>query len=91
MSIEFKFDKQALERAMKDAANQGLTNLGAELQQVIDYVGGSAEGKSVEAVREELRTATRAHDFNLPEEHLTAYAEQLSRGGRVVVQTEPLT
>jgi hypothetical protein len=80
-----------LKRAMVDAANTGLQERGAELQQLLDRVAANAAGRPVDEVATDLRSQWQRQGWD-PLDDTTAneYAQALAAGNRVVVNVEEI-
>jgi hypothetical protein len=80
-----------LKRAMVDAANTGLQERGVELQQLLDWVAANATGSPVDEIAADLRSQWQQQGWDpLDDETVTAYAEALAGGQRVVVRVEEI-
>jgi hypothetical protein len=85
---KFELNKQALAKV----ANQAVAVRAQQMQTLLDAVAQSAHGKDVSEVKATLG-ARWLQQFEKPltDPHLSAWAEQLAAGGRVVVKTEAAT
>lgn len=85
---KFELNKQALAKV----ANQAIAVRAQQMQALLDAVGQSEQGKDVSEVKAMLGARwLRQFEKPLTDPHLSAWAEQLAAGGRVVVQTEAVT
>lgn len=83
MTFEFNED------AIRDLANQALTIRAQEMQALLDEVRTTAQGQEVDDVKVVLATRWReTFDRDLTDPHLSAWAEQLAKGGQVIVKPE---
>jgi hypothetical protein len=83
MTFEFNED------AIRDLANRAVTIRAQEMQALLDEVRTTGQGKDVDDVKVSLATRWReAFDRDLTDPHLTAWAEQLAKGGQVIVKPE---
>jgi hypothetical protein len=86
--MSFKVDFPAdfgeqLRKAGHEIATDGLNQIATEIQAICDAVFDSRAGKSSDELCAELKSKLAARDFNLPEEHLRAYAHEIADGRRV--------
>ena len=88
MASSFELD---LTRALETAADEGMKQRGQELQRLLDCVHSTDAGKPVELVIAHLRSEWKRRGWGtVRDEQLTAYAQALSAGNRVVVKVEPV-
>ena len=88
MVAEFEFNQQAL----ADVANEAVAVRASQMQDLLDSVLTTQQGRDVEEMKSVL--ASRWHqqfDRTLTDPHLSTWAEQLASGGRVVVRQKDLT
>lgn len=84
--FEIKWNKGALERAVKDATREGLVQSSRNIQQQLDAVLAAAQGKSATEVKPMLQDAFRKVGGSISEPELSQYAEILARGQRIVIE-----
>ncbi|MHC1558190.1 hypothetical protein ACR9E3_04495 [Actinomycetospora sp. C-140] len=86
----FKFTKGGLERAVREAARDGVQRLAERFQAVLDEVLATHAGRPVDEVKPVLQARWRAVNdgADLTDPELTQYAQALSDGQRVVVRAE---
>jgi hypothetical protein len=83
--MTFEFDEEAI----RDLANQALTIRAREMQALLDEVRTTEQGKDVDDVKVVLATRWReTFERDLTDPHLRAWAEQLAKGGQVIVKLE---
>ena len=90
MSIEFKFDKDAFKRMMRQHIEKVAADTGDTLQGAFDKVHAEHPGPdaSLDDVRSALVSALVDSDLTLTEPELTSYSETLAAGHRIIVRTE---
>lgn len=89
--IEIKFDRnfgRNLEREVMRLANDHVDNLAKEGTRAADRVLASHGGQPVEVVKPILQREMKRAGLDLTDPQLTHYAQQISDGGRVVIQSE---
>ena len=80
MTFEFNED------AIRDLANRAVTIRAQEMQALLDEVRATEQGKDVDDVKVSLAARWReTFDRDLTDPHLSAWAEQLAKGGQVIV------
>lgn len=83
MSFEFNED------AIRDLANRAVTIRAQEMQAILDEVRTTEQGKDVDDVKAVLAARWREmFERDLTDPHLSAWAEQLAKGGQVIVKPE---
>jgi hypothetical protein len=83
MSFEFNED------AIRDLANRAVTIRAQEMQALLDEVRTTEQGKDVDDVKAVLAARWReTFERDLTDPHLSAWAEQLAKGGQVIVKPE---
>ena len=91
MSIRFEsnFDAGKFEANLKKQMNAGLKRYAAKLQGALDGVHERMSGRPVEEVKTELQSTWRATtgDGDITDPHLTEFAQAISDGQRVVLDT----
>ena len=90
VKVNFNADEfnRNLKRAAEQSVGEGMRRIAADLQRIFDFVLRTHAGKPVEEIKSALAEACRHHDFNLDDEHLTAYASGIHEGRRVVVKSQ---
>jgi len=87
--IESDFDPRKFESGLKRQMNDGLQAYAARLQLGLDDLHSRLCGHPIDQVKPELqstwRAATQGGEINDP--HLTAFAEAIAEGRRVVLDT----
>ncbi|WP_437090076.1 hypothetical protein [Streptomyces sp. enrichment culture] len=78
------------EAALKKAAAKLVDDWAAKMTRKINALSPEYTGRPVPEVKEAISRvwAREASGQRLPESHLTAYAEQIAAGGRVVITTK---
>ena len=85
---KFEFNKQAL----ADVANKAVAIRAKEMQDLLDGLRASEDGKDVSEVKLVLVARWQEKfDRALGEPHLSSWARQLASGGRVVVEQQEVT
>ena len=87
MSIEFKFDKDAFERSMREHVEEIAQGIGASLQAALDAVEAQHGGQPVEQVRTALGAALLNSQVTLTDAELTEYAKAIADGTHINVKT----
>jgi hypothetical protein len=83
MTFEFNQD------AIRDLANRAVTIRAQEMQALLDKVRTTEQDKDVDDVKVVLAIRWReTFERDLTDPHLTAWAEQLAKGGQVIVKPE---
>lgn len=79
--VKVTINKSALEKAIR----QGVDAWAAEMTRKLNALSPECTGRPVVEVKTAVASVWKqnAGDHQLPESHLTAYAEQLAAGGRV--------
>jgi hypothetical protein len=75
-----------LREAALEHASEGLNAMGRDIQVICDDVFDNRGGKVESELYDELKTRLTAREFNLPEEHLKAYAAAIAAGQRVKIE-----
>jgi hypothetical protein len=89
MSVEFKFDKDAFDRAIREHIEKGVADTGDALQAALDKVHAEYPGNaSLDRVRPALVSALAEEGMELTEPELSKYAEKLAAGYRIIIRTE---
>ncbi|MEY2476784.1 MAG: hypothetical protein QOG87_2099 [Actinomycetota bacterium] len=85
----FKLDKAGLNRAVNEGMRKSII---PAVQEALDEVYASHGGRPLDEVKPALaeRWATIGDDWQLPEPQLTAWAEEIANGTRVVARLKPL-
>jgi hypothetical protein len=91
--MSFKFEIPAdfgeqLQKAGREIGDEGLKQMAQEIQAICDATFDDRQGKSADELYAELKSKLEARDFNLPEEHLRAYADGIAEGRRVTIEVE---
>lgn len=82
--MSFEFNEEAFEQLAKQAVEARAQ----QVQTLLDSLRASQKGKAVDEVKATLMARWKVEFDRTPTDpHLTAWAEQLARGGRVVVKT----
>lgn len=77
------------EEAVKKVANDAVAIKAQQMQSLLDSLASTEKGKPVEDVKATLeRRWTEDLSGTLTDPHLSAWAEQLAAGGRVIVKQE---
>jgi hypothetical protein len=85
---KFEFNEQAL----ADVANQAVAVRAKEMQELLDGLLATQQGRDVEEVKLVLESRWQTQfDRSLADPHLSVWAKQLASGGRVEVQQKDLT
>ena len=85
---KFELNKQAL----ADVANQAVARRAQKMQAPLDAVGESERGKDISTVKATLGARwLQEFERQLTDPQLSAWAEQLAGGGRVIVKPETVT
>jgi hypothetical protein len=85
--MSFELNRDALTKVANDAA----AIQAQQMQTLLDSLTATEEGKPVEDVKATLeRRWTEDLGGTLTDPHLTAWAEQLAAGGRVIVNQKPI-
>jgi hypothetical protein len=85
---KFELNKQAL----ADVANQAVALRAQQMQALLDAVGESERGKDISTVKATLGARwLQEFERQLTDPQLSAWAEQLAGGGRVIVKPETVT
>lgn len=71
--------RQAM-RAIHGPASQAMEKMAADIQAILNSVASVHVGKDPAVVEAELRRQFATTDYNLPDEHLKAYAEAIAVG-----------
>lgn len=87
MGLEIKFDGN-WERDLNRMAQGHIDELAKKGTRAADRVLASHGGQSIEAIKPILNREMRRVGLTLPDAELTRYAQQISDGGRVVIQSE---
>jgi hypothetical protein len=87
MTIEW--DERGFKRALEQAANQGLREVGRKGQRVLDRVRSQTTGKSAAEIKPILARAWRSEvGGDLSADQLSTMAEAMAAGRRVVLKPE---
>jgi hypothetical protein len=84
--VKLTFNQGAIKKAAMKAAEQWATNMTTALNALLPEYTGRPVDEVKDAVAAVWRRESGGSD--LPEPHLTAYAEQIAAGGRVVVKAQ---
>jgi hypothetical protein len=86
---DVSFDADAFNRelsgAMRDVASQGLDDIGANLQALLDDMERTHGGMPEAEVQDELRRRAAGEGFHLSDEHVAAYAGAIAEGRHINV------
>lgn len=83
--MKFEFNEQAI----TDLANRAATMRAEQMQALLDDIRSTEQGKDVPSLKNALATRWRETlDRELTDPHLSAWAEQLAKGGQVIVKPE---
>lgn len=87
--IESNFDPRKIETRIKGHVNDGLSRYATRLQAALDGVHERMAGRPVEEVKPALLTTWQAAttDGNITDPELTTFAQAISDGRRVVLDT----
>ncbi|MEU8928125.1 hypothetical protein AB0D10_45755 [Kitasatospora sp. NPDC048545] len=88
--FKFNFDAGALERAVKQAANDGIRKLAADYQGLLDGLVSSHAGKPLAEVKAALQAGWQRLGGNLPDPELTQYAEYIKEGRRIEIRPQQI-
>lgn len=74
------------ERAIADIADQTVTLRAQQMRALLDAIQVSEHGKDIEVVKAMLALSWQQQfDGTLTDPHLSSWAEQLAKGGKVIV------
>ena len=88
--FEIKWDKNALDRVVKETANKAVVEQGRKLQSELDSVLAQSSGKTAAEIKPLVQNAFRRIGGSISDPELTQYAEVIAEGTRIVVQPERL-
>lgn len=89
--FEIKWNKRALERAVKEAASKGVREIAERMQRVVDAVSLSQAGKTAAEIAPALKREMARIDVTITDPELTQYAQAISEGRRIMMQPDQPT
>jgi hypothetical protein len=85
--INVTFSQPNFRQAVERVANEGMREYATRMQRLLDQLGRTSAGKPVEEVKVALQAAwRRAFEKTITDPHLTAWAQGLADGRRIVVR-----
>jgi hypothetical protein len=87
--INVTFNQSNLRQVVERAANEGMRDYATRMQRLLDQLGRTSAGKPVDEVKRALQAAwRRAFGKTITDPHLTAWAQGLADGRRIVVRQQ---
>ena len=88
--FKFNFDADALQRVVKQAANDGVRKIAADYQLLLDGLASSHAGRPLDEVKDALRAGWQQRGGDLTDPELTQYAEYIKEGRKIEIRPEQI-
>lgn len=86
--VSFEFNPKDLERAVKEAARDGLESIRQDYQGLFERLARQYKGRPVAEIESVLAAEIRQRGGNLPPAELTDYAQLITEGRHVEFRLE---
>lgn len=86
----FTFDRAALDRAVKQAANDGVRKVANNYQRLLDDLASTHAGSPLEEVKEALQAGWRRLGGELTDPELTRFAQLIKDGERIEFRVQQI-
>ena len=86
----FTFDRTALDRAVKQAANDGVRKVANNYQRMLDDLASTYSGHPLEEVKAALQAAWRRLGGELTDPELTRFAQLTKDGERIEFRVQQI-